>query len=678
MAAEDKRFYKHGGMDFLSLLRAAADTIIQRRSTSGASTITQQLVKICHPRPRTIRTKFIEMLTARHLEMMWPKERILEEYLNRLDYGNLRKGCAMAAQGYFSKPLRDCSVAECAVLAGLPQAPSRLNPYAHPERAVKRQSYVLARMAALNKISTEGYRNALSEPLQWRRDFGEFRAPHFAEMALEDKASSAHTATSLDLPLQEFCERIVKERIANLQDHHVAQAACVVLDNASGGIRALVGSREFSAANDGQVNGALAKRSPGSALKPFTYLLALQAGDAPSTIIEDLPIEFATPTGLYKPKNYSGRTYGPVSYRTALANSLNLPAVRILDKLGGPDALITALQAAGVTSLTRPASEYGLGLTIGGGEIKMLELANAYACLARQGLYLPWRVWNTQPGEDEAVRIFDPTACYLLADMLADNDARVRSFGSRSALRLPFPVAVKTGTSTDYRDNWTIGYTPQFTVAVWVGNFDGSAMHGVSGITGAGPIFRDIFTYLNAHEPQTWYPQPDTIAMAKVDELTGFLTPPNFTKLREPRDAKFHRNHLPCQPPDGQYDAKGRVLLPKQYKAWLDSADNTLGGLVALAPEDSALNKMAAPLRIQTPLPGTTYLLDTDLAGQGQTLFLKANAPAQELHWTSSTLEISNAAERPQAKLQAGQHEILVENERTGEKRVALILVRKL
>ncbi len=673
LAAEDKRFYAHGGIDFLSLGRALRDAVGQRRATSGASTITQQLIKISQPRPRTWVTKCLEMLTARHLEMSWSKERILAEYLNRLDYGNLRQGCAVAAQGYFSKPLRDCSLAECALLAGLPQAPSRLNPYHHPERAQQRQTYVLNRMLANGHITTDEHQRAMAEPLQWHHDYGEFLAPHFATLALSAEAQG--TATSLDLPLQEYCEQVIQQRLAALAEHHVSQAACVVIDNASGGLRALVGSRDFATE---QVNGALARRSPGSALKPFTYLLALQAGDSPSTMVEDLPIEFSTPTGLYKPQNYSGRSYGPVSYREALANSLNLAAVRVLEKIGGAETLISALQAAGLRTLTRPAADYGLGLTIGGGEVKLLELANAYACLARQGEWRPLNLWNTAPDDAAAVQIFDPTACYLLADIMADNAARVRSFGSRSALRFPFPVAVKTGTSTDYRDNWTLGFTPQFTVGVWVGNFDGSAMLGVSGVSGAGPIFRDIFTYLHEHEPQTWYAQPAQVATAEVDPLTGHPLPPELLGKREVRVEKFHRNHLPPDAVPGQYDAQARLLLPQPYAGWLGSPDNWLGNQAALAPPDSPLQHASNALRIQVPLAGTTYLLDPDLTAAGRLLYLKANAPAKDLHWSCATLEITDPTTRPQLHLTPGTHLIEVRRERTQETQRAEITVKAL
>lgn len=673
LAAEDKRFYQHGGIDFLSLGRAVRDALKRGRTHSGASTISQQLVKIAVPRSRTLTTKVLEMLTARRLEMTWSKDRILEEYLNRLDYGNLRLGCAAAAQGYFSKPLRDCSTAECALLAGLPQAPSRLNPYRHLESAQRRQAYVLERMEINGALAAADRQRAAQEPLKLARDYGDFLAPHFVEMVLAGDSAPEDLRTTLDLPLQQFCERMVKDRLARLQEQNVQQAACVVIDNATGGIRALVGSRDFQ---QQQVNGATARRSPGSALKPFTYLLALQQGDAPATMVADLPVEFSTPTGLFTPKNYSGRTYGPVSYRIALANSLNLAAVRVLEKIGGAETLISSLQAVGITTLTRPVGDYGLGLTIGGGEVTLLELANAYATLARRGLHQPVVLMESRVNAANTEQVFDPISCYLLADILADNDARARSFGTRSSLRMAFPAAVKTGTSTDYRDNWCLGFTPQYTVAVWAGNFDGSPMRGVSGVSGAAPLFRDIFVYLDSRERQSWYAQPAGVLAAAVDPLTGRAVPAEHQEHRKPVQEKFARQYPPPSPLDGQYDTQGRVLLPKSYATWLESGDNYLGQAVALAPAGSPLHEETARLRITVPLSGSTYLLDPDLPSQGQVLMLKANLPNVE--WKSDTLTIEQRPGGPAALLRPGTHEISVMDSQTQETRTTRILVRKL
>lgn len=679
VAAEDHRFYSHGGIDAIGLGRAGFQLVKNRRITSGGSTITQQLVKVSLKAwtNRTWQQKVTEMIAARRLEMIWSKERILTEYLSRVEYGNLLTGCAAAAEGYFSKPLRDLSLAECALLAGLPNAPSRLNPWRNLEGAVERQQYVLLRMKEEGFITEEAWRAAMDEPLKLRRNYGAFRAPHFTEMVLampQATGSGGPLRTTLDLPLQEFCERTVADRLSLLAERNVRHGAVVVIENKTGAIRALVGSRDFADPNGGKVNGATARRSPGSALKPFTYLLALQQGDSPGTIIADLPIEYMTATGLYRPQNYNHRAGGPVRLRTALANSLNLSAVKVLRRCGGPEVLMDALKACGVTSLTRSAADYGLGLTIGGGEVTLLELTNAYACLARQGRYLPWHARAAEePAPESAVSVFDPEACWFLADILADNDARVRTFGMGSPLRLPFPAAVKTGTSTDYRDNWTIGYTPEFTVGVWVGNFDGSAMRNVSGVTGAGPVFRDVMSWLEARHPITWYPRPDSIVETAVDALTGLPVPSQWAEKRRPVREYFRREHAPVIPAADRYDATGRVLLPRSYAAWLASSDNWLG---AQAVASDLIPEPAEPWRIISPLPGSTFFLDANLPNGGTRLTLRTTRDGQIL-WQSPTLQIATSPAGPVASLTEGRHELSATDPASGQSLHTWLNVRR-
>jgi penicillin-binding protein 1C len=684
LAAEDKRFWSHGGIDFLGMARAVRDMAGSGKPVSGASTITQQLVKISQPaKRRTVWTKIREILTARRVEMSWSKKRILEEYLNRLDYGNLRRGCGAAAMGYFEKPLADCSTAECALLAGLPQAPTRLNPYRRLDAAKARQQWVVNRMKAEHFLTEDAASRALAEPLQFSRYFGEFLAPHFVDLIFDqqdDLPPDGKVVASLDLEVQQFCERTISSRLDRLRAQNVQQAAIVVIDNATGEILALVGSRDYTERKAGQVNAATARRSPGSALKPFTYLIAFQQGDHPATVVPDLPMEFMTPTGVYKPKNYSGRAYGPMSCRLALANSLNLAAVRVLDSCGGAQVLMDALAQCGVTTLTRPADDYGLGLTIGGGEVKLLELVNAYTCLARMGTYLPWR-WQKSSADDltsSAVRIFDPDACWLVADVLADNDARSRSFGSHSPLRLPFPAAVKTGTSTDYRDNWTIGFTHEVTVGVWVGNFDNSPMQGVSGVSGAGPIFREIMIFLDSRRRMTWPQQPDAISSAMVDPLTGLPVPGALLGKRPTVQEKFRQAVLPL--PDGadHYDSAAHVLLPPSYAPWLGSRDNWLGSQVAIAPPGHPIAAESAPLRILAPLAGATYLLDPDIPGEGTRLLLRGNRDAKTLTWSSPTLEIRITDGKSYALLKEGRHEITLTESTSGATAATWLQVKRL
>jgi penicillin-binding protein 1C len=676
LAAEDQRFFSHGGFDPMATLRAMRDGLQAGRRVSGASTITQQLVKMVVRRPRTLRTKLLEFLTARRIEMTWGKAQILTQYFARLEYGNLHRGPAAAAQGYFGKPLLDCSPAECAFLAGLPQSPTRLNPWRDPAPARQRQQWILQRLRALGHVDPLVLDRALVEPLQLRRHYGNFAAPHFVDLLQEQTGpgelsgrAGPNPRTSLDLPIQELCEDTVRDRLSRLRERHVSQAAVVVIDNATGEVRALVGSQDYAGGKDGQVNGATSRRSPGSALKPFTYLLALSHDLSPASILADLPIEYMTATGLYRPQNYHHRAAGPVSLRTALANSLNLSAVRLLESHGGPAALITSLQAAGLTTLTKPPAEYGLGLTIGGGEVTLLELTAAYSTLARLGRVVPLRFTpgSSAPGGQQ---LYDPDACWLLADILSDNNARVRTFGTSSALRLPFPCAVKTGTSTDYRDNWTIGYNAAFTVGVWVGNFDNSPMRGVSGVSGAAPIFRDIFSWLDTHFPVPWYPQPPTILVREVDPLTGLPVPSALSGRRPSVREKFRRDLAPNRADPMLYDAQGRVLLPAEYHAWLAGPENVLGTANA-APGPLRTDQ---PWRITSPLPGTTLLLDPDLPQGGRSLPLRVDPPQVSITWSSPTLQI----EQQRARLVPGRHQLTARESATGKEASTWVLVRRL
>lgn len=677
LAAEDQRFFTHGGVDFLAMGRAARDALRAGRTVGGASTITQQLVKLAVPRKRNLRTKVLEILTARRIEMTWDKERIMEQYLARLDYGNLHRGPQAAAAGYFGKPLGDCSLAECAFLAALPQAPTRLNPWNDPAPALRRQQWILGRLEKLNRGEAQDLARASVEPLRLRRHYGFFSAPHFTDMVLDKLGrngvpmpSEGTWRTSLDPALQKVCENSVADRLNRLHDRNVTQAAVVVIHNATGEIRAMVGSLDYASAEAGQVNGATAARSPGSALKPFTYLLALQEDLSPASILPDLPVEFMTASGLYRPQNYHHRAAGPVSLRGALAGSLNLSAVRVLDSHGGADALIRCLQGLGMTTLTRSASDYGLGLTIGGGEVSLLELTAAYSTLARMGRNLPIS-FGTGDMEQGGQQVFDPDACWLLADILSDNDARSRSFGSQSVLRLPFPCAVKTGTSTDYRDNWAVGFNPEFTVGVWAGNFDNSPMRGVSGVTGAAPIFRDIFTWLTTQYPAAWYPMPSSIVTREVDPLTGFPRPEHLTASRPVITEKFRRMLAPTAPDPSRYDAAGRVILPHEYAAWLAGPDNWLGLTTVAAGADPTGNPEWS---IASPLPGTTLLLDPDLPRGGRYLPLRTHPARDGFQWNSPTLTIENQA----AWLVPGRHELEVTDPGTGRTARTWITVRAL
>jgi penicillin-binding protein 1C len=698
LAAEDKRFWRHPGVDWRASLRAALDFVRHRRVVSGGSTITQQLIKLAQPRPRTLRTKLIEAAQALRLEQVWSKQRILTEYLNRLDYGNLNVGCAAAVQFYFGKPLRDLSVAEAALLAGLPQAPTRMNPHRHFTRAVKRQQWILSRMVSNGLLTAAEYERASQEALRLVSPRRSFEAPHFVDLVLEiesragvpptsffpsgERPKPLHTHTSLDLELNQLVERCLRQCVTRLRPQHVSQGAVVVLDNRTGEVLALAGSADFFAAEAGQVNGAWAARSAGSALKPFTYLLAFEQGATPATVVADLPAEFATPTGVFAPVNYNRRCYGPMRHRLALANSLNIAAVKVLASVGGPAVLRERLEECGLTTLSQSPDHYGLGLTIGNAEVRLLELVNAYACLARLGQFQPFRLTRrAEPpsprplaggmpalrSDSESIRVFDSDAAWLIADILSDNDARALAFGAESQLRFDFPVACKTGTSSDFRDNWALGYTPEFTVGVWVGNFDGTPMERVSGVSGAAPVLHDVFEHLHQRFGTTWYPRPTNIVERAVHPVTGrLLAGAASGNLME----KFLAGKLPPFESAADYDAWGRVLLPSEYSSWLGTGDNWLAGRAVAA-------HAARALRLVSPLPGTVFFIDPDLPATSRQLPLKAEAGAA-VAWSSDSLACRTGPHGPFACLAEGRHRLVARCEQTGAQAETWIEVRGL
>jgi len=751
LAAEDRRFWRHPGVDWRANLRAAWQLARHRRILSGGSTITQQLIKLAQPRPRTFRTKLIEAIQALRLERVWDKQRILAAYMNRLDYGNANRGCAVAAQFYFAKSLGDLSPAECALLAGLPQAPSRLNPRSHLDRAVSRQQWILGQMRLAGWLTEEQFQRAIREPLRLAAARRSFEAPHFIDLvlALGQRPEAPHglgVRTTLDLALNRFAESALRQHISRLRAQHVSNGAIVVLDNRTGDVLALVGSENYFAPAAGQVNGAWAPRSPGSTLKPFTYLLALERGATPATVVADVPTEFATATGVFTPVNYNRHCYGPMRYRLALANSLNISAVKVLASIGGPEPLQRLLQQCGLSTLSRPAEDYGLGLTLGNAEARLLELANAYACLARLGQYKPYRlllnslVHTGSPnsgsslarispapqilpdqsglrssgrsgmsigsvlGKDQAPagaacptpagehsyvpllteleqrsmsrgsythaapngalarvrgremsvpgsrQVADPAAAYLIADMLSDNSARTLAFGAESPLRFNFPVACKTGTSSDFRDNWAFGYTPEFTVGVWVGNFDGTPMEHISGVTGAAPILHDLFEHLRQRYGTSWYAAPANIVECWIHPITGQrLSQAQAASGLEAVRERFLATNLP---PVASSVALTTVRLGNEYRDWIASGDNWLGNRAALASGQNSL-------RILFPLPGTTIYLDPDLPHQGRRLCLRADG-SELVEWQSDSLRVARDGNRQVALLTKGRHEITV------------------
>ncbi len=589
LAAEDHRFFQHHGVDGRAVLRALRDNVKGGYVVSGASTLTMQTARLLRPIGRGWTGKLRQTLWALRLEAHLDKSRILETYLNRVPLGQGAVGVAAAARLYFGAQASDVSLGQAAMLAGLAHLPSRENPLVSPDHARARRDLVLDRMRALGYATPADAQRARHEPVLSPGNTNRFAAPHFTTQLLQRAGSATGTLhTTLDLDLQQAIEAEVRHTVATLHDRSARQAAAVVLDNRSGDILAWVGSPDFFADTAGQVDMVISRRQPGSALKPFLYGLAFDRGWTPASVLPDVPHTWSTTTGPYRPQNYDRRFRGPVRARVALASSFNVPAVWLADQLGAP-ALLATLRTAGFASLDRSADTYGLGLALGNGEVTLLELANGYRGIAGGGVWRPVR-WLTDaalpagrgasadiavstpratPGMAQPRRFMSGGAAALVLDILQDPVARIPGFGVETPLDYAFPAASKTGTSRHFTDNWAVTTTANFTVAVWVGNFSGSPMQGVSGISGAGPLlYRAVLQVARRYAPGA-LPTPAAVGAEAepVCALSGLRATPGCASLVE--------WFLPGTPPtrSDDWQRAGRTTLPPEYAEWLSLED---------------------------------------------------------------------------------------------------------
>lgn len=528
IASEDHRLGKHPGVDPLGIARALWLDLKAGRVVSGGSTLAMQLARLTYDLPRTPWGKVQQAALAIFLQTRLGSEGVLEAYLNLAPYGRDLRGVRAASRAYFGKPLRDLTVGEAVLLACLPRGPSFYDPYRNKSRLLRRRAHVLALMQKRGLLTSQTRMLAAREPAHLAPFARTFRAPHAAELAMREAdrrsitvASRIHT--TLDPTLQSIAQEACRAAVHKLADAAATDCAAVVMRASTAELLALVGSPDFRSPHAGQVNAAVALRQPGSALKPFVYALAFERGYSPASIIDDSPTRFAASFGDFVPKNYDGRFHGPVTLREALANSYNIPALKLASELG-IEPVLTRLRAAGLSSLSQDAAHYGVGLALGDGEVTLLELTAAYATLARGGEYREPTLLSRAEARGRDVlltaraqrRVFSPAVSYLVGHVLADAAARRGAFGSSSVLELPFAAAVKTGTSSDYRDNWTLGYAGDVVVGVWVGRHDGAPMHGVSGVAGAAPAFRRIMLAAAAHAPTHWPAAPEDLTWQKV------------------------------------------------------------------------------------------------------------------------------------------------------------------
>ena len=620
---EDARFWEHHGVDFRAVAGAALRNLRNGRVISGASTITQQVIKISS-RLDSRKGKAREALAALKLERNWDKKRILEVYLNRLDYGNRRIGPEAAARAYFGKSARDLSLSEAIFLAGLPQSPARLNPWKNPDEAIARYRRNVKRLAATRLLPPEAAMNSLlKNPPRIGKHGPPNEAPQFVELARKRLLGQAkrvggiapgQIVTSLNIDLQRLAMRLLREHLSAASPLGVNDAAIVIIENCTGAVRTLACSGDPRLASH---NSAIEPRSCGSTLKPFLYLAAIdQRKLTAASLLPDTPDAISGEYRDYDPQNYSKRYLGPVRVREALGSSLNVPAVFALSQMGARDTF-EYLRKWGV-NFPGLFDEFGAGFVLGNAPVRLLDLAGAYAGLARGG-----EVWTpklTARDSVESRHLASPEACAIIADILCDNRARLAGFGASSPLNLPERTAVKTGTSSGFRDGWCVGFNKNHTVAVWAGNLDGRPMGEVLAVRSAAPLWAALMRSLYAAGDRPW-PQLEespSLRAVEVAAETGLLPRPSEPVVRE----WFLLGTEPVANASAQY-VDGVLQLPPEYAAWCAGPQNRLGatvrsrGLRVLFPKDGAtfcynpaMSKAQQMLPLQSSLPGCVWSLN--------------------------------------------------------------------
>jgi penicillin-binding protein 1C len=694
IAVEDKTFYQNPGVDVWGVVRAAWINLQGGETISGGSTITQQVARTLlladEKSERTIRRKLRETVLAWELTRAYSKDEILALYLNQVYYGGMAYGVEAASQTYFGKSASDLSLPECALLAGLPQAPGIYNPFTNPDLALQRQKVVFELMEKDGFITSVERVDAENTPLSYNLAPYPIEAPHFVWMVkgqIDDlfisgqlnQSESLVVRTTLDLDVQHLAEGIIKRRIEGFKpkpgelNRNVNNAAMVAIRPQSGEVLALVGSADyFDASIYGALNMAISPRQSGSAFKPIIYAAALDPSrpdalrmTAASTLM-DVEQAFSTKDNQpYKPVNYDGREHGFVSVREALASSLNVPAVLTLQNVGIERSIALA-NRLGIRSLDEPR-DYDLSLALGGGQMSLLELSRAYAALADEGKYTGTSIILDvcdadgdllyKPKESSAVQVIDPRVAWLISDILSDDQARQTGFGLNSVLKIDRVAAVKTGTTTNFHDNWTIGYTPDLLVGVWVGNSNYQAMHNVTGLTGAAPIWAETMRSILEGVPDKPFVRPDGLTQVEVCKLSGLL----------PTDACQHRSLewfiVGTQPTAFdvfyQRTADGGIALNLPSEAWNWARSQ---GLPLLDDSSAETNS----LTLASPSDGMTYRITSDLSLSAQRLALSALTTSDFAQVTffvdgAAVATVPNLPYQAWWTLSVGQHQVWAE-----------------
>jgi penicillin-binding protein 1C len=697
LAAEDARFYAHPGVDPIAILRALGQALVQRRLVSGASTLTQQLARAVVVRPRTARGKWRELAIALRIEASLSKSQILEEYLNRVEFGPNLRGIEAASRHYFDKPAAQLDLAEAAALVSIPRGPTLYDPARGARAVLRRRDRVLKRMVAQGLASSDAARTAELEPLRLTRGLVQGGTEHLVlglvsgSLAPELRGERVQRlTTTIDSGLQREVSELSRRAARYVADYGASSVSVVVVDNADGDVLAYVGSPDFYATSAlGQNDGARALRQPGSALKPFVYAAAMtRLGMTAATQLPDLELHLPTAAGVYSPRNYDGRFHGLVLLRDALANSLNVPAVYTASRVG-PEQVLELLHRAGFSSLQQSAEHYGAAIALGDGEVKLSELAQAYSMLARGGELLPLRFYDRAELGNGArlsrtpsapVRVIDERIAAVLSDVLADDLARAPEFGVGGPLAFPFPVAAKTGTSKGFRDNWTVGFTREITVAVWAGNFDGTPMTGSTGVTGAGPLFHEVMlAAMRGRKPAPLLDHAGLVS-AEVCELSGERAAEScphrrrewFVPGREPQASCAMHEVVAIDPQSrlragrGCKDAIAQVFerYPREYENFARQAGRSLAPREFSARCPGVLNAPGgaggAP-ELLFPNARATFVIDPGLREE-QEIVLEARGPSERLSFFVDERKVATlrAPFRVPWRLSPGTHRVRV------------------
>ncbi len=620
--AEDKRFHEHRGPDWIARIVALRTNLANGRAVRGASTITEQVVRMLQPRPRTLWTRWLEGFEASRLQAAFTRDEILEFYLNQVPYAANRRGVRQAGNYYFSRDLDTLSRKEMLALAVLVRSPSRLDLYRQDDAVSATIRRVANLMSERGEISPTERDRILKEVLNLRKSELPVSAPHFVSFVKSsiaaDPASGPWITTTLDAGLQRTVQNLLDRRLAYTAEKRVEHGAVLVADSRTTEVLAwVVGGGGDSGGPRTHIDAVKSARQPGSALKPLLYALALDSGWTAATVIDDSPLAADVGHGLHNYQNYSRRFYGPIGLRDALGNSLNIPALKAL-RFVGTAAYLGTLREMGFTSLSEHPDAYGDGLALGNGAVSLYELVQAYAALARGGVYRPLTVLAEAGRQTSDRQVLSEESASLVADILSDPGARALEFGRNSVLNFTAPTAVKTGTSSDFRDAWAVGFDSHYTVGVWMGNLDQTPSQGVTGSTGPALLLRSIFSELSRTE------EPEPLYLA-----------PSLRRLSV------------CVP-DPRNPVRGCV----NREEWF--APGTEPAAAGIRPAS------AGPIAFRQPSPGLLMAMDPRLPPESQAFELRLDGtePSDRVHWIIDGNDYQTAGGSLLWSLSRGTHDI--------------------